>query len=84
MSATIADIRERERMRAVLSYLMALDAIDTATARITALGLKAKHGVSNEAMHMEAVGNLERALGELRQAERHTRSMVEEWGNDAA
>lgn len=84
MSATISDIRERERMRAALGYLMALDALDVAYARITALGLKAKHGTFNEPMHMEAIGNIERALSELRRAEQHTRSMVEEGGNDAA
>jgi hypothetical protein len=84
MSTTVQDIRERERTRASLAYLMALDALDAAQARVAALAHKAKRGVFNEPMHLAALGNLERAVSELRRAEQHTRGMVEEGGPDAA
>lgn len=79
MSVTTIDkAREKNRIRASLSLLMALDSLDVAQGRITALAMKAQRGIYNEALHMEAVGNLERALLELRRAHAQTASMPDE------
>lgn len=78
MTTTVDKAREKDRVRSSLALLMALDALDVAQGRITALAMKAQRGIYNEALHMEAVGNLERALIELRRAHAQTASMPDE------
>ncbi len=79
MSTTTTDkVREQRRVRTSLSLLMALDALDLAEARMNALLVKAQNGIYSEALHMEAVGNLDRALLEMARAYAESASMPDE------
>jgi hypothetical protein len=79
MSTTTLDTaREKKRVRASLALLMALDSLDVAQGRIRALSVKAQRGIYSEALHLEAVGNLHRALEELGRAHVETAAMPDE------
>jgi hypothetical protein len=77
-TATTDKVREQRRVRTSLSLLLALDALDLAEARINALLKKAQDGTYSEALHMEAVGNLDRALLEMSRAYAASASMPHE------
>ena len=87
MSTTTLDkARERDRVRTSISLLMALDALDVAQGRIRALAAKTQRGIYAERLHMEAIGNLERVVLEMRRAHATSASMPDEddLGGDAA
>lgn len=78
ITTTLDTAREKKRIRASLSLLMALDSLDVAHGRIRALAMKAQRGIYSEALHLEAVGNLHRALDELGRAHAETAAMPDE------
>lgn len=89
MSVTTIDkIREQHRVRANLSLLMALDALDIAGIKVHALAQMARQGITSDRLIQEARGNLERALTEIRRAEVETSVMPDKdeigGGHDAA
>lgn len=69
---TIADIHRKQQVRGRLALLMALDQLDAASARITALSHMVGDGVYSDGVHASAVMNIEKAMAELRTAERET------------
>jgi hypothetical protein len=77
-TTTLDKARERDRVRTSISLLMALDSLDVAQGRIRALAAKAERGVYAEALHMEAIGNLERVVLEMRRAHATSASMPDE------
>ena len=77
-TTSITKVREQRRVRTSLSLLMALDALDLAQARLNALLKKAQDGTYSETIHMEAVGNLDRALLEMSRAHQASASMPDE------
>ena len=78
ITTTTDKVREQRRVRTRLALLMAIDALDLAEARMGALLLKAQNGIYSEALHEEAVGNLERALTEMGNAYQASASMPHE------
>lgn len=86
MTTTLDKAREKHRIRTSLALLMALDSLDVAQGRVKALARMAQQGVYSERLHMEALGNLDRALLEMRKAHAASASMpdTDNIGGDAA
>ena len=78
ITTTTDKAREQRRVRTSLALLMALDALDLAQARLNALLKKAQQGIYSEAIHMEAIGNLDRAMLEMARAHQASASMPDE------
>jgi hypothetical protein len=78
ITTTTDKVREQRRVRTSLALMMALDSLDVAEARMNALLVKAQNGIYSEALHMEAVGNLDRALLEMARAYAESASMPDE------
>jgi hypothetical protein len=75
MNTTIDKIRERQRVRTTLALVMALDSLDLAHARIKALLMKAERGIYDDGLHQSGVGDINRALLELRKADAASAAM---------
>jgi hypothetical protein len=78
ITTTTDKVREQRRVRTSLALMMALDSLDVAQGRLRALVAKAERGIYSEALHMEAVGNLDRALLEMARAYAASASMPDE------
>lgn len=73
----VTDIHRKQQVRGKLALLMALDQLDAASARITALSTMVGRGIYSDGIHTGAIRNLEKAIAELRTAERETASFPE-------